>query len=97
MVDDVVVQVHLEFKVSNVAFQMLFPLLTPFVILYRSENMIALTAFFEQSRSLPSALFRQVVCMDEPRYLDWVDLKVRDFKHVMTILNLLLLEHVIYR
>ena len=96
MVDDVVVQVHLEFKVSNVAFQMLFPLLTPFVILYRSENMIALTAFFEQSRS-PSALFRQVVCMDEPRCLDWVDLKVRDLKHVMTILNLLLLEHVIYK
>ena len=59
--------------------------------------MIALIVLFEQSRSLPSALFHQVVCMDEPRCLDWVDLKVRDLKHVVIFFNLLLLENVVYK
>ena len=35
--------------------------------------------------------------MDEPRCLDWVDLKVRDLKHIVIFFNLLLLEKVVYK
>ena len=59
--------------------------------------MIALIVLFEQSRSLLSALFRQVVCMDEPRCLDWVDLKICHLKDVVIFFNLLLLENVVYK